>query len=634
MICTNGAHSADIVHDPDRLAHPLRRVGPKGTYEFERISWDEAYEIIVEKLGSLKERYGPESTAIYTGRGSFELALCDVFQPAGVAISSASSVLFPFGSPNTLGVGALCYVSFAMIAPHVTLGEYYHTMDHDIESAELIVIWGANPATDSPPLAHEQIKKAVLRGADVVCIDPQLNHTAREVGAEWVAIRPGTDGALALGMINVLVEEELYDESFVENWTVGFEELKNYVQHFRPEVVEDITGVPAAKVIDLARRIARARGACPIMYTGLEYSDSGVQAIRAVFSLWALAGQLDVPGGLNIRMQENNFPINRTELIRNPDVRKALGRDRFPVYSLYRGESHAIALPDSVLKGEPYKIRSLIVLGGSIVTAWPNPSIWRETLSELDFLVSINRHHTADSAYADIVLPATTMYEITSYMTYGPIFKIREAPRLRRRLPEDGRGPAAPRARGLRILSRRSAERRRRSPGSHRDDGVQEVGEGITSRGRAARVPDAIRQVRDRLQRAGGARIRSAPRLHRTGRGAAGPAGAGGEVPSRVQLGHANFRRLQKPTPRREGALPQGAGPAGDDEQRRCQAAWDRERRLGLGHDPAWPGQVPGAGDRRDRGRRHRRQHGRRRPVGSKGVAGLQRERSHRPDPL
>jgi cysteine desulfurase NifS len=426
MICTNGAHSADIVHDPDRLAHPLRRVGPKGTYEFERISWDEAYEIIVEKLGSLKERYGPESTAIYTGRGSFELALCDVFQPAGVAISSASSVLFPFGSPNTLGVGALCYVSFAMIAPHVTLGEYYHTMDHDIESAELIVIWGANPATDSPPLAHEQIKKAVLRGADVVCIDPQLNHTAREVGAEWVAIRPGTDGALALGMINVLVEEELYDESFVENWTVGFEELKNYVQHFRPEVVEDITGVPAAKVIDLARRIARARGACPIMYTGLEYSDSGVQAIRAVFSLWALAGQLDVPGGLNIRMQENNFPINRTELIRNPDVRKALGRDRFPVYSLYRGESHAIALPDSVLKGEPYKIRSLIVLGGSIVTAWPNPSIWRETLSELDFLVSINRHHTADSAYADIVLPATTMYEITSYMTYGPIFKIRE----------------------------------------------------------------------------------------------------------------------------------------------------------------------------------------------------------------
>jgi cysteine desulfurase NifS len=426
MICTNGAHSSEIVHDPDRLQHPMRRVGPKGTHEFERIGWDDAFEIIVENLGKIRDESGPEATAIYTGRGSFELALCDVFQPAGVAISSASSVLFPFGSPNTLGVGALCYVSFAMIAPHVTFGEYYHTMDHDIENAELIVIWGANPATDSPPLAHEQIKRAVLRGAEVVCIDPQRNHTAREVDAEWVPVRPGTDGALALGMINLLIEEELYDEEFVKYWTVGFDELTQYVQHYRPEVVEEITGVPAAKVVDLAHRIARARGACPIMYTGLEYSDSGVQAIRAVFTLWALAGQLDVPGGLAIRMRENQFPINRTGLIPNPNVKKALGRDRFPVYSMYRGESHAIALPDSVLNGEPYKIRGLIVLGGSIITAWPEPQVWRDTLSALYFLVSINRHHTADSAYADIVLPATTMYEITSYMTYGPIFKIRE----------------------------------------------------------------------------------------------------------------------------------------------------------------------------------------------------------------
>ena len=426
MICTNGAHSGEIVNDPDRLQYPLRRTGPKGSHEFERISWDDAFGIIVENLQRLKAEHGPESTAIYTGRGSFELALCDVFQPEGVAISSASSVLFPFGSPNTLGVGALCYVSFAMIAPHSTLGEYYHTMDHDIENAEMIVIWGANPATDSPPLAHEQIKRAVLRGAEVICIDPQRNHTAREVDAEWIPVRPGADGALALGMINVLIEEELFDEGFVKSWTLGFEELASYVQHFRPEVVEDITGVPAETVVRLARRIARARGACPVMYTGLEYSDSGVQAIRAVFTLWALAGQLDVPGGLNIRMRENQFPINRQGLVPNPDAKKALGRDRFPVYSMYRGESHAIALPDSVLKGEPYKVRGLVILGGSIITAWPNPSIWRETLGALDFLVSINRHHTADSAYADIVLPATTGYEITSYMTYGPIFKIRE----------------------------------------------------------------------------------------------------------------------------------------------------------------------------------------------------------------
>ncbi|MEE9577837.1 MAG: IscS subfamily cysteine desulfurase, partial [Gemmatimonadota bacterium] len=123
---------------------------------------------------------------------------------------------------------------------------------------------------------------------------------------------------------------------------------------------------------------------------------------------------------------ENTFPINREGLVPNPDVRKALGRDRFPIYSLYRGESHAIALPDAVLKGEPYRVRSLIILGSSIITAWPNPALWRRTLGGLDFLVCVDRYLTADAAYADIVLPATTMYETTSYMTYGPIFKIRE----------------------------------------------------------------------------------------------------------------------------------------------------------------------------------------------------------------
>ncbi len=426
MICTNGRHSPEIVHDPQRLRRPLRRVGPKGSYDFQPISWDEAYEEIVAKLEATKATRGPEATAIYTGRGSFELSLCDVFQPRDVAISSASSVLFPFGSPNTLGVGALCYVSFAMIAPHVTMGGMYHTMQTDLEQSALILLWGANPATDSPPLAHEQIRRACARGAEVVAIDPRRSESARETGAEWIGVRPGTDGALALSMIEVLIEEELYDEAFVSSWTEGWDALVQYTQHFRPEAVETITGVPAETIRSLARRIAAARGACPVMYSGLEYSDSGVQAIRAVFTLFAIAGQLDVPGALQFRMPASSFPINREGLVGNPDLKRALGRDRHPVYSAYRGESHAVVLPQSVLHGDPYRIRSLIVLGGSLITAWPNPSLWRRTLGALDFLVCIDRHLTADAAYADIVLPATTMYEISSYMTYGPLFKLRE----------------------------------------------------------------------------------------------------------------------------------------------------------------------------------------------------------------
>ncbi|MFQ5491830.1 MAG: molybdopterin-dependent oxidoreductase, partial [Phycisphaerae bacterium] len=122
MICRRGDHAPEIVYSEHRLKHPLRRVGPKGTHQFEPITWDQAYDLIVEHLNRIKAESGPEAVSIYTGRGAFELSLCDMFQPKGVATSSASNVLFPFGSPNTMGVGALCYVSFAMMAPHLTLG--------------------------------------------------------------------------------------------------------------------------------------------------------------------------------------------------------------------------------------------------------------------------------------------------------------------------------------------------------------------------------------------------------------------------------------------------------------------------------------------------------------------------------
>jgi cysteine desulfurase NifS len=426
MICRLGELSRDIVYSKDRLLYPMRRKGPKGTYEFERISWDDAYGTIVDKLHTIKAESGPEATAIYTGSGSFELALCDVFQPSGVAVSSASSVLFPFGSPNTLGVGALCYVSFAMIAPHVTMGGMAINMSSDIENANLIVIWGKNPAAHCPPYDFIRIQEAHKRGARIVVIDPRKTTMAKYANAEWIPIRPGTDGALALGMCNVLIEEELYDEAFVEKWTVGFDDFSQYVQHYRPEVVEDITGVPAETVRSLARMIAKADGAAPVMYSGLEYSDGAVQAIRATMVLWALAGQLDVPGGRCFGMAQNKFPINREGHIPNPDVRKAAGHNRFPIYTQYRGEFHASILPEAVLEKSPYPIRLLISLGASIITSWPQSSIWRKTLEALDFLVCIDRQLTADAAYADIVLPATTYYEIESYMVYDSIFRIRE----------------------------------------------------------------------------------------------------------------------------------------------------------------------------------------------------------------
>ncbi len=227
-------------------------------------------------------------------------------------------------------------------------------------------------------------------------------------------------------MIAVVIEEDLYDEEFAETWCLGFDELRTYVGHFPPEVAESITGVPAGTIRDLARAVCGATGACPVMYTGLEYSNSGIQAIRGVLTLFALAGQLDVPGGIGLAMLDTHFPINRSCNVENPDLDRAVARDKFPIYSHYRGESHASGLVSSVLEGDPYRIRGLIIHGASLLTSWPQTRLWRETLSKLDFVVCIDRQLTADAAYADVVLPATTMFEIDSYMVYGPIFRLRE----------------------------------------------------------------------------------------------------------------------------------------------------------------------------------------------------------------
>ena len=224
----------------------------------------------------------------------------------------------------------------------------------------------------------------------------------------------------------MILEEDLYDEDFLENWCYGLDELKAYVQHFRPEVVQSITWVPADTIRYLARRICRASGASLLMYTGLEYSNSGVQSARAILTLFALADQLDVPGGIGLTMLNSEFPINRSCNLENPSLDLAIGRREFPIYSNYRGESHAIALVDSVLKSQPYRVRSLIIDGASLLTSWPQTPIWRDVLSKLDFLVCIDRQLTADAAYANIVLPATTMFENYSYMTYGPFFRLRE----------------------------------------------------------------------------------------------------------------------------------------------------------------------------------------------------------------
>jgi len=424
IVCPRGMRAGEIVHSEDRLLYPQRRIGERGDGRYERISWDQAFEIWVEKLQHIAEEFGPEAIALYTGRGNFEFGLNEFFSPSGTSESSANAVLFPFGSPNAVGIGSLCYAAHGMIAPQALFGAQLRDLYEDIDGADLILVWGANPATDSPPANLRRIKRAKGRGVPIIVIDHRRNETARAVGAEWIGVRPGTDGALALGMIAVLIEEDLYDHPFVEGWTHGFDELKTYAADFTAERVEEITGVPAGRVRTLARQIAAASGCSFVMYTGLEYSNSGVQAIRAAWTLQAIAGHFDVAGGKLVRMQDR-IRLHRPTVVAPTSGPKPLGAEEYPLYYETRREAHAAMLPRAILEGLPYPLRSMIISGASVITAWPDPALWRRALQALDFLVVINRFPTADSQLADLILPATTMFEIDSYMIHDGYVQLR-----------------------------------------------------------------------------------------------------------------------------------------------------------------------------------------------------------------
>lgn len=419
VICPRGVKGPEIVYSQDRLMEPMKRVGQRGEGAFEVCTWEEAFQGIADGLRRVKDKYGARSIATYTGRGTFERALCDQLTPAGVKTSSAWTLLFPFGAINTTGVGSICYVSHGIIAPAVTHGLWKMDIEEDFENTDLMVIWGANPATDSGPSKYNQVKAAAARGAETFVIDHRRTQTVRATKGEWLGIRPGTDGALALGLIHYVIENELYDKEFVEKWTYGFEELREYAKQYPLERVREITGVEPEAARRLAHRLAECKGATLVMETGLEYADSGVQNIRAAFCLWALTGNYDVPGGLLFR-PGNTFPVGENhKLDLPPSDYEPIGKREYPLYFHYRKEAHSMELPKAILEGDPYKVKAMLIFGSSITTSYPNPDLWRKCYEELDFLVSVDRFLTGDSLYADYVLPVASLFELESYELFG-----------------------------------------------------------------------------------------------------------------------------------------------------------------------------------------------------------------------
>jgi len=421
IVCRRGIHAEEIIYSPDRLRFPMKRIGNRGEGKLERVSWEEAFELSARLIQKVSKRYGPEAMSMFSGRGGFEQSLLDMFSTGGHD-QICSNFLFPLGSQNTFSCSSLCNNAHRVLAPVSTFGASFDRLFPDFEQSDQVVVWGSNPATDSPPINLKKILEAKNRGSKVVVIDPLKSYTA-EKADEWIGIRPGTDGALALGMAHVMLEKGFYDTDFADDWTDGLGEFREYVREFPPGKVEKITWVNARKIERLAEDFAKPRTSL-LLHTGLEYTNSGVQNIRGLLTLWALTGNLDRPGGLVFRMpQVSSVRRNR---IAPPQGKPAVGSDRHPLYCDLNRSGHFMEVPRAILDGDPYFIKGLIVLGGSIITSFPNPDLWRRCCESLEALIVIDRFLTNEAMYADIVFPATTMFEITSYKRYPGHLSFRE----------------------------------------------------------------------------------------------------------------------------------------------------------------------------------------------------------------
>lgn len=418
-LCVRGKHAPEVVYSTDRLRKPLIRAGERGKGEFREATWEEALDFAAERMKIIREKDGPQALASHSGRGGFEQSVVD-FTGGGDTVSS--KLLWPFGSPNAASVSSVCFTSFGVLAPMTTMGLLGKRLEPDLENSKLIIFWGTNPATDSPPFMFERLIKAQQEGTRVIAIDHMQSDIAQRAD-QWLAVRPGTDGALALGLLQVIIEEELYDKEFVERWTIGFAELKEYVRAFQPRRVEEITGVPGVVVKGLARELATTKNTALRTYTGLEYSNCGVQSIRAVYILWAITGNLDVPGGLLINPVPKS-PMEPVQLSKPGGV-LPIGASKYPLFYELTGCAQFMEFPKAVLEGDPYPIKGLLINGASILTSYPQPHIWAESLQKLEFLLVIDRFMTKDALYADVVLPATTYFENTSYQRYPGYVRLR-----------------------------------------------------------------------------------------------------------------------------------------------------------------------------------------------------------------
>ena len=405
-LCRVGQASLEYLTSPARLTTPLKRTGKRGENQWEKISWDEAFRFAADGLTRAKAEHGAESVTIIHG------AAKPFIDTLAVRFANA------FGTPNVVCADHVCAVP-RLLGMELTFGfspspEFGHPPG-------CAMVWGTNRA-ETGIFRNREILQARSKGSKIIVIDP-LRTPYVDSANLWLQPKPGTDLALALGLLNVVVTENLYDADFVKKWTVGFDTLKTHLMDFSPRKVADLTWVPEDLIIEAARLYATSGPSCMALGNALDGTPDSFQTCRAIAMLMAITGNLDVPGG-EAQNAGTGFRWCDTEAHKGrihgrwseqmelrqrlaPQQKQKLAPHLLPDFR-YNTPSTFVR---SVLDGEPYRTCAAFVQASNPLSSWSNIMKVRDAFNNLDFLVVSDLFMTPTAAMADVLFPVATFLE-------------------------------------------------------------------------------------------------------------------------------------------------------------------------------------------------------------------------------